>query len=231
MRKIIAGFITLLIVVIVGVFFFAPTIINSQINSKIQQKIKTNQVEVHLDSSPEFMLLFGQIDNLYLTGNDISLDKVKLNNLTLKGTNIDFSVEDLLLARRLVINSAEELSIQGTIDEENLAKLLSDKIDNVSDIAVSINPENIEATGRVSLFGKSAMIHVVGHLLIQDNKLIFRITNADTSGGILGKIGVSFTKDIVVSNTTSLPIENARFTKIEQQNGQVLILADIDKLY
>ena len=59
------------------------------------------------------MMLFGQVDNIDIEATNIKLDKVNLNKLSLKGENIEISVQDLLLARRLVINSADNLTITG----------------------------------------------------------------------------------------------------------------------
>ncbi len=229
MRKILGGIIIACVVIIVGVFFAAPSFINYQITEKLQQKVQNDTVQTVIETSPRFMLLFGKIDNLNLSADNIQLGKVDLNNLAIKGSNIDLSMQDLLLARRLVINSADSLVIEGTIDENNLSKLLNEKIDQVSDIKASINDNDVEATGKISLFGRQSDIHVKGHLLLSDNNLIFRITNVDTSNSLIGRIGISFTKDIIVSSADSLPIENAQFTKVEQENGQILIVASVSK--
>ena len=133
----------------------------------------------------------------YILPTYIKLDKVNLNELSLKGENIEISVQDLLLARRLVINSADNLTITGLIDENNLAQLLAKEVDKISDIAVKITP--------------------------------FRITDANTENRLFGKIGISFTKDIFLVSTDKLPLEGAKFTRVEQQNGQVLIEAGINK--
>lgn len=59
--------------------------------------------------------------------------------------------------------------------------------------------------------------------------LLFRITDANTENRLFGKIGISFTKDIFLVSTDKLPLEGAKFTRVEQQNGQVLIEAGINK--
>lgn len=229
MRKILVSIVVICAIIIGGIFYAVPSFINSQVTAKIHQKFKSDDFQAKIQTSPDFMLLFGQIDELNLSANNIELDKVNLNTLTITGQDIDFSVEDLILARRLVVNSAETLTITGTMDESNLAKLLNEKIDNVSDITVSINPDSIDANGKISLLGRASDVHVRGYFLLQDNNLIFRITDADTTNNLFGKISINLTKDIIISNTTSLPIENTQFTKVEQQNGQVLIEASVNK--
>ena len=177
------------------------------------------------------MMLFGQVDNIDIEATNIKLDKVNLNELSLKGENIEISVQDLLLARRLVINSADNLTITGLIDENNLAQLLAKEkeVDKISDIAVKITPDNVEATGKISFLGQEATINVKGIIVVEGKNLLFRITDANTENRLFGKIGISFTKDIFLVSTDKLPLEGAKFTRVEQQNGQVLIEAGINK--
>lgn len=230
MRKLLIGLVAIVITVVVGAVYALPSYINSQIEAKIQQKIKAQQVTAQIETSPSYMLLFGDVDNLNLEATNVNLDRVTLNKLTVSGTNLDISVEDLLLARRLVINSADTFSIVGTIDEANLAKLLNEKVSNISNIAVTIAPENIQATGRINFLGNSVDVIVNGHIVLENNNLIFRITDVSTANNFLGMLNLNFTKDIQIGNNQSLPIDGAQFTNVEQQNGQILIEANVNKL-
>ena len=191
--------------------------------------MQTDSVSANIETSPSFMMLFGQVDNIDIEATNIKLDKVNLNELSLKGENIEISVQDLLLARRLVINSADNLTITGLIDENNLAQLLAKEVDKISDIAVKITPDNVEATGKISFLGQEATINVKGIIVVEGKNLLFRITDANTENRLFGKIGISFTKDIFLVSTDKLPLEGVKFTRVEQQNGQVLIEAGINK--
>lgn len=230
MRKLLIGLVVIVIAAAVGAVYALPSYINSQIETKIQQKIKAEQVTAQIETSPNYMLLFGDVDNLNLEATNVNLDKVTLNKLTVNGTNLDISVEDLLLARRLVINSADTFSIVGTIDEANLAKLLNEKVSNISNIAVTIAPSGIVATGKISFFGHSVDVIVNGNIVLENNNLIFRISDVSTANDFLGKINLNLKKDIQIGNSQSLPIDGAQFTNVEQQNGQILIEANVNKL-
>ena len=72
-------------------------------------------------------------------------------------------------------------------------------------------------------------INVKGIIVVEGKNLLFRITDANTENRLFGKIGISFTKDIFLVSTDKLPLEGAKFTRVEQQNGQVLIEAGINK--
>ena len=63
---------------------------------------------------------------------------------------------------------------------------------------------------------------------MEGKNLLFRITDANTENRLFGKIGISFTKDIFLVSTDKLPL-GAKFTRVEQQNCQVLIEAGINK--
>lgn len=229
MRKLLIGLILVVVVALAGATYILPTYISNQISGRIERSLQTDSVSANIETSPSFMMLFGQVDNIDIEATNIKLDKVNLNELSLKGENIEISVQDLLLARRLVINSADNLIITGLIDENNLAQLLAKEVDKISDIAVKITPDNVEATGKISFLGQEATINVKGIIVVEGKNLLFRITDANTENRLFGKIGISFTKDIFLVSTDKLPLEGAKFTRVEQQNGQVLIEAGINK--
>lgn len=229
MRKLLIGLILVVVVVLAGATYILPTYISNQISGRIERSLQTDSVSANIETSPSFMMLFGQVDNIDIEATNIKLDKVNLNELSLKGENIEIGVQDLLLARRLVINSADNLTITGLIDENNLAQLLAKEVDKISDIAVKITPDNVEATGKISFLGQEATINVKGIIVVEGKNLLFRITDANTENRLFGKIGISFTKDIFLVSTDKLPLEGAKFTRVEQQNGQVLIEAGINK--
>lgn len=229
MRKLLIGLILVVVIALAGATYILPTYISNQISGRIERSLQTDSVSANIETSPSFMMLFGQVDNIDIEATNIKLDKVNLNELSLKGENIEISVQDLLLARRLVINSADNLTITGLIDENNLAQLLAKEVDKISDIAVKITPDNVEATGKISFLGQEATINVKGIIVVEGKNLLFRITDANTESRLFGKIGISFTKDIFLVSTDKLPLEGAKFTRVEQQNGQVLIEASINK--
>lgn len=229
MRKLLIGLILVVVIALAGATYILPTYISNQISGRIERSLQTDSVSANIETSPSFMMLFGQVDNIDIEATNIKLDKVNLNKLSLKGENIEISVQDLLLARRLVINSADNLTITGLIDENNLAQLLAKEVDKISDIAVKITPDNVEATGKISFLGQEATINVKGIIVVEGKNLLFRITDANTENRLFGKIGISFTKDIFLVSTDKLPLEGVKFTRVEQQNGQVLIEAGINK--
>lgn len=229
LRKLLIGLILVVVIALAGATYILPTYISNQISGRIERSLQTDSVNANIETSPSFMMLFGQVDNIDIEATNIKLDKVNLNELSLKGENIEISVQDLLLARRLVINSDDNLTITGLIDENNLAQLLAKEVDKISDIAVKITPDNVEATGKISFLGQEATINVKGIIVVEGKNLLFRITDANTENRLFGKIGISFTKDIFLVSTDKLPLEGAKFTRVEQQNGQVLIEAGINK--
>ena len=211
LRKLLIGLILVVVIALAGATYILPTYISNQISGRIERSLQTDSVSANIETSPSFMMLFGQVDNIDIEATNIKLDKVNLNELSLKGENIEISVQDLLLARRLVINSADNLTITGLIDENNLAQLLAKEVDKISDIAVKITPDNVEATGKISFLGQEATINVKGIIVVEGKNLLFRITDANTENRLFGKIGISFTKDIFLVSTDKLPLEGAKF--------------------
>lgn len=172
LRKLLIGLILVVVIALAGATYILPTYISNQISGRIERSLQTDSVNANIETSPSFMMLFGQVDNIDIEATNIKLDKVNLNELSLKGENIEISVQDLLLARRLVINSADNLTITGLIDENNLAQLLAKEVDKISDIAVKITPDNVEATGKISFLGQEATINVKG-IIVVEGKIYF----------------------------------------------------------
>ena len=175
MRKLLIGLILVVVIALAGATYILPTYISNQISGRIERSLQTDSVSANIETSPSFMMLFGQVDNIDIEATNIKLDKVNLNELSLKGENIEISVQDLLLARRLVINSADNLTITGLIDENNLAQLLAKEVDKISDIAVKITPDNVEATGKISFLGQEATINVKGIIVVEGISLEIEI--------------------------------------------------------
>lgn len=229
MRKIFIGLIFIVIIALVGATYILPNYISNQVSDRVAKNLQTENVKATIDSTPGFKLLFGEIDTLDIQAENVKLDKVNLTNLTVQGNDIKISLQDLLLARHLVINSAQNLKITGVINESDLTKLLNEKVDKVTDIVVKINPDDVEAVGEISFLGQKATIHVKGNIVLDGKNLLFRVTDAETQNSLFGKIGISITKDIFLASADKLPLEGAKFTRVEQQNGQILIEAGINE--
>ena len=232
LRKFLLGIIALAAIAAIGAVYFLPSLIEGQISSELSGRMSGGDaaapVSVNIETSPQYMLLAGRVDSMDASAQNVRLGDVTLDELHLTGSGLDISVEDLLLARRLTLESADSLAVTGTVGEAALAHLLNEKVSGVSDIAVQINPDAVNATGKIKLFGQSLDLHVKGRVFIEGQQLMLRISDFDTSGGRFGRIGISFTKNIQIADASSLPISNARFTKAEQQNGRLLIEAQAD---
>ena len=229
MKKLSMVLILLVIVAFAGATYVLPSYISNQVSGRITRSLQTEEVQAKVDTTPSFMLLFGHIDNIDIVATNPKIDKVQFNELSVEGQDVEVNVQELLLARRLIIDSAENLTVRGIIDEKNLATLLTEQVDKITDITVSITPNSVEATGKISFFGQEATVHVNGIMVLEGKNVLFRITNVDTSNKLFGKIGISLTKDVFLVSADKLPLEGAKFTRVEQQNGQVLIEAGINK--
>lgn len=232
LRKFLLGIIALAAVAAIGAVYLLPSLIEGRISSELSGRMSGGDaaapVSVNIETSPQYMLLAGRVDAVDASAQNVRLGDVTLDELHIAGSGLDISIEDLLLARRLTLESADSLAVTGTVGEEALARLLNEKVNGVSDIKVQITPDAVNATGKINLFGQSLDLHVKGRVFIEGQQLMLRISDFDTSGGRFGRIGISFTKDVQIADASSLPISNARFTKAEQQNGRLLIEAQAD---
>ena len=92
MRKLLIGLILVVVIALAGATYILPTYISNQISGRIERSLQTDSVNANIETSPSFMMLFGQVDNIDIEATNIKLDKVNLNELSLKGENIEISV-------------------------------------------------------------------------------------------------------------------------------------------
>lgn len=85
MRKIFISLILVVIIALAGATYILPTYITNQISGRIERSLQTETVRANIETTPSFMMLFGQVDNIDIEATNIKLDKVNLNELSLKG--------------------------------------------------------------------------------------------------------------------------------------------------
>ena len=76
MRKLLIGLILVVVIALAGATYILPTYISNQISGRIERSLQTDSVSANIETSPSFMMLFGQVDNIDIEATNIKLDKV-----------------------------------------------------------------------------------------------------------------------------------------------------------
>ena len=64
MRKLLIGLILVVVIALAGATYILPTYISNQISGRIERSLQTDSVSANIETSPSFMMLFGQVDNI-----------------------------------------------------------------------------------------------------------------------------------------------------------------------
>ena len=229
MSRIVKIILAIIILFLVFCQLLLPGIMQGTISHQVQEATSAERVDTDLSSMPGFMLLAGKLDSIHIDADNAMIGQVKVDKLTLDGTNVwgDFSA--LHSRDGSAVRSADRLEIKGTISQASLEELLKRKLEKVDNIQATINSERMSATGTVKLLGRTADITLEGIVFEEDGAVYFHMTRLDIKNAVLGKAVISnFFGDILLFDLYKMPIR-CEVDDVEMQEGQVMITASYRK--
>ena len=217
------------IILVVGISqIFLPALFANRLTAAMQTRLQTEQVVSNVEQSPAFMMLLGRFNTIDIKAENADLNKVQFDELDLHVNKAQLDLQQILFAQRFSIQNAEEISLKGVLSEQQLAAALSQKENKLQDVKVQVTPEKIHIQGGIALLGKSISVTVEGRLIMDQNRILFRMEKVDIKNALLGKMGSNLFNDLVLVDLNKLPFD-VRLTKIEQEDGKVIITADNHK--
>ncbi len=218
----------LFIILIVSSETVLPFLAQSTFRTKLGQRAATQDVQVTLGSSPSALLALGRIQNLDAVLHQAKVGQVYLKELTLKGRNVQLDMSALFREEGVQVQYAEELTLKGIVDEENLREVLQRKIDKIENVQVDINRERILVTANAKVFGRVADIEMEGKILEDSGSLYFFMTRLDMKNTRIGtaKLGDMF-GNIQLTAPNKLPF-GMKIRQVEQTDGAVILTASRD---
>ena len=206
-----------------------PGIMQGTVAHQVQEATKADKVDVSLSTMPGFMLLAGKMDSIHIDTDNAMVGQVKVDKLTLDGTNLwgDFSALDSRDGS--AVKSADQLEIKGVISQESLEELLKRKLEKVENIQATIDTEKMFATGTVKLLGRTADVTLEGTVFEEDGAVYFHMTRLDIKNAVLGKAVIgNFFGDILLFDLYKMPVR-CEVDDVEMQDGRVIISASYRK--
>ncbi len=186
---------------------------------------KAAQAEVSLQTSPPVLLLLGQVDRVDAKASGVQIGQVRLQDVSLKGTNLRADLSAFLFDGRTELRSADTLEITGTVSEENVRELLQKRVDRLENIQVKIAPDKITATAQAKIAGRMADIDLEGTIVEDGGGLYFRMTKLNIRNAIVGKAVLGdFFGDILLTKFSALPFK-VEVDRVILQDGQVVVKA------
>ncbi len=207
---------------------FLPALLANRLTAAMQTRLQTEHVVASVEQSPAFTMLLGRFETIDVKAENAVLNKVQFDELDLHVNKAQLDLQQILFAQSFSVQTAQEISLKGVLSEEQLAAALSQKESKLQDVKVQVTPDQIHIQGGIPLLGKSISVTVEGRLLVDQNRILFRMEKVDIKNALLGKMGANLFNDLVLVDLNKLPFD-VMLTKIEQEDGKVVITADNHK--
>ena len=224
--KIVLG---LIVIFLVFCQLILPGIMQGTISHQVQEATGADKVDVNLSTVPGFMLLAGQLDSIHIDADNAMIGQIKVDKLTLDGSNVrgDFSALDTRDGS--AVSSADRLEMVGIISQAYLEDLLKRKLEKVDNIQTTMDSEKLSATGTVKILGRKADITLEGIVFEENGAVYFHMTRLDIRNALLGKAVIgNFFGDILLFDLHKMPVRS-EVDDVEMQEGQVVIKASYRK--
>lgn len=226
MRKVLLGFVIILAAVALLAQFILPAIATSAIKAKVVSRLSTDDVDVSMQSDPNVLLAIGDIDKMNIVVHRATIGAVYLRDLTLQGKKVHIDMASFLEDQAVSVSHAEQLSLRGVIGENELRRVLEEKISRLDNVEVRITPDGITATANTKLFGRKADIVLTGKVVEDEGTLFIKMTSLNIKNALIGRAKL----DDMFGNIELLKAEKMpmglKITNIVHQDGEVIIEAE-----
>ena len=154
MKKFLLFLLVLIIALVVASQFLLPSFIGSRIESQLNETLKPTAQTVNVEAQPAFKILYGEVDRVYGT-----LENIKLGKLNFASFRFD----------------AKQILVNGTINKADLATFLSNEAgSDIQDVQVDISKDNISLTGKMNVgMVFKGDVKLDGNLELKGNTLLF----------------------------------------------------------
>lgn len=226
MRKVFLGFVIILAAVALLAQFILPAIATSAIKAKVVSRLSTDDVDVSMQSAPNVLLAIGDIDKMNIVVHRATIGAVHLRDLTLQGKKVHIDMASFLEDQAVSVSHAEQLSLRGVIGENELRRVLEEKISRLDNVEVRITPDGITATANTKLFGRKADIALTGKVVEDEGTLFIKMTSLNIKNALIGtaKLDDMF-GNIELLKAEKMPM-GLKITNIVHQDGEVIIEAE-----
>ena len=226
MRKVLLGFVIILAAVALLAQFILPAIATSAIKAKVVSRLSTDDVDVSMQSAPNVLLAIGDIDKMNIVVHRATIGAVYLRDLTLQGKKVHIDMASFLEDQAVSVSHAEQLSLRGVIGENELRRVLEEKISRLDNVEVRITPDGITATANTKLFGRKADIVLTGKVVEDEGTLFIKMTSLNIKNALIGtaKLDDMF-GNIELLKAEKMPM-GLKITNIVHQDGEVIIEAE-----
>ena len=234
MKKFLAVIVVLLVAAGAFVQFAVPRALTNYLKEKVTELTHAQEVRLNLDALPAAKIALGYIDKVHCTADDATIGELNLRQAELDGSAIHIDIAELLMPTdgisreertNRILKSADSLELSGIITEEGLRGFLSQKVDQLNDLQVTMTTEGITSSAKVKIFGREADVQIGGHIIARDGDLYFQMTSINLENAVLRRVNLDkFLGDFNLTERVKMPF-GLQFRSVEMRKGEAFVKA------
>lgn len=232
MKKFLAVIVVLVIAAAAFVQFAVPRALTNYLKDKVIQLTKAQEVTLSLDSLPSAKIALGYVDKVHCTADNATIGELTLKQAELDGTAIHIDVKELLMPTdgisreertNRILQHADSLELSGIITEESLKDFLSQKVEHLKNLEVTMAPEGIIASAKVKILGREADVQIGGVILARDGDLYFQMNHINLENAVLRRVNLDkFLGDFNLTERVKMPF-GLQFRTVEMRAGETFV--------
>lgn len=224
MKKFLLFLLVLIIALVVASQFLLPSFIGSRIESQLNETLKPTAQTVNVEAQPAFKILYGEVDRVYGTLENIKLGKLNFASFQYDAKQILVNPISLLASQQIDIVSVGTASIDGTINKADLATFLSNEAgSDIQDVQVDISKDNISLTGKMNVgMVFKGDVKLDGNLELKGNTLLFSPKKFTINGATIPGMTSNVLESTQIYDFNNFPIP-VKAESLTVDNGEILI--------
>lgn len=224
MKKLLYVLIIMLVIVLVGLQFLLPPMLNQKVVDGINNTLNPASSQVVITSIPAAKLLIGKVDEIEADVTEAKLkDGLVFKSIHLVAQDIGFNVASLYSGKEFILDSVGSGKLEGVLTEEEVNAYLAQKLDKLVDPEIRITPDEVALQGRVSIGGfLEGTVTATGTIEVKGNTIIFAPRKMSLNGTSLPSITSAILKEVPIYNFDDFPFP-VRAKEVEAQKGSLYL--------
>ena len=216
MKKFLLFLLVLIIALVVASQFLLPSFIGSRIESQLNETLKPTAQTVNVEAQPAFKILYGEVDRVYGT-----LENIKLGKLNFASFRFDAKQ---ILVNPISLLASQQIDIDGTINKADLGTFLSNEAgSDIQDVQVDISKDNISLTGKMNVgMVFKGDVKLDGNLELKGNTLLFSPKKFTINGATIPGMTSNVLESTQIYDFNNFPIP-VKAESLTVDNGEILI--------
>lgn len=234
MKKFLAAIIVLLIAVAAFFQFAAPRALTNYLKGKVIEFTKAQEVTLKLDALPDAKIALGYVDDLNCTAEEATIGELQLKKAVLDGKAIHIDIAEILFPTDGIsrdehtnrcLKSAGSLELSGIITADSLRDFLSQKVDKLKDLQITMAADGITASARVKVLGREADVQIGGKIIAREGDLYFAMNHINLENAVLRRVNLDrFIGDFNLTEQVKMPF-GMQFREVEMRDGEAFVKA------